>query len=230
MADLDTFVQYVRDLIIETADDSMPLERGLAAHRHSQARKIKKMAGMATSVRDLAYEAADNLAKEKIVLAELLEAAKNRRKQFGTRAEAEADKEYARLCDEISESKTNIAEMEEEAAESFKDSDEAIRLINDQSDNLARVARADSRMIRREKMVSLREQQQVMREQILNVFPEDRSDYRQRQSDKLDKRERKLKARKDVVDAMWQHQNPAGKAEEVGVGAKSVMDDIESSL
>lgn len=227
---LETWVEVVRGLLVEVGDDAMPLQRGLAAHRAVQTRKVKKMTDVATDVRDLAYENADILAKEKIVLAELTDAATDRRKLFPSLEEAKKDKEFSRLCDEIAESKINIADMEADVADSFKDSEDAIKLINEQSDNLARVARMHGKMVRREKMITLREQQQAAKEEILKIFPDDQSNYVQRQSDKLDKRERRLKSRADVTNAVWNHQHPAGAKEEVSDGAQSVMDEIEKSL
>ncbi len=227
---LDTVVEFVRGLIVEAVDDSMPLERGLAAHRSVQAKKVKKMADTATDVRDLAYQMANDLAAEKVVLNEVTEAAKKRRKSFVTQEEAKKDKEYIRLTQEIAESRENVAELEAMVAESFADSDEAINMINTESDNLARVARQDAQFVRKEKMTSLREQQLASKEAILKIFPQDQSNYRARQSKKLDKRITRLKSRNDVVDAMWQHQNPAGEQQEVGSGAEGVMDEIEKSL
>jgi len=225
------FTQFVKDLILEKTDDAMPLERGLAAHREVQAKKVKKMGDTAIDVRELAYEMADNLAKEKIVLAELNDAAKKQRAKSKTLEEAKKDVKYVRLCDEIDRSEKDIAGMETEVAESFSDSQEAIAMINEQTDNLARIARDDNRMVRKEKMLTIEEQQQKMREEILRVFPEDKSDYRERKAAGLDKRARHLSAHKDVVDALWAHQHPAGEATEAtSDGAQSVMDRIEKSL
>lgn len=227
---LATAVEFVRGLIVEVVDDAMPLERGLAAHRQVQANNVKKMADTATDVRDLAYQMAADLAAEKIVLSEITEAARKRRKSFATQEEAKKDKEYIRLTEEIAESRENVAELEAMVAESFADSDEAIKMINQESDNLARVARQDAQLVRKEKMTTLREQQLASKEAILKIFPEDQSDYRARQSKKLDKRVTRLKSRTDVVNAMWQHQNPAGEQPEVGAGAEGVMEEIEKSL
>lgn len=227
--DAKTFFEVIRSLIVETTEDAVPLERLLAAKRTVQARKVRIMADKATTVGEMTSELADNLAAEKLVLATLLDKATKRRKALGTKEAADADKEYSRLCGEVAETRENIAELESMVKESVSDKQEAIDMINEQTDNLARVARKDASLVRKDKMLDLREEQQKMREDILQVFPEDQSDVRERAVKRLDKRERKLNARKDVVNAMWAHKT-AGQPEEVDTKAADVMAEIENSL
>jgi|WetSurMetagenome_2_1015567.scaffolds.fasta_scaffold81321_2 hypothetical protein len=227
--DSKTFVQFLKNLVVEEAEDSMPLERLLAANRTVQAKKLRTMADSATTVGEMANELADNLGSEKAVLATLLDKAKARRQTLGSQDAAAKDKEYISLCTEIAESRKEVADLESMVNESFADKQQAIDMINEQSDNFARLAREDSTLVRREKMVDLREQQQQMREEILRVFPEDQSDVRQRAASKLDKRENRLESRKSVIDAMWEHQS-AGKPQEAAPDAQGVMAEIEKSL
>lgn len=227
--DAQTFVEFLKSLVVESVEDAVPLERRLAANRQVQAKKLRTMADSATTVGEMANELADSLGSEKAVLATLLEKAKGRRLKLGSSEAAVKDKEYSHLCSEIAESRKDIADLEAMVNESFADKQQAIDMINEQSDNFARLARQDASLVRRDKMVGLREEQQAMRENILRVFPEDQSDVRQRASKKLDKRENRLNARKNVIDAMWEHQS-AGQPEEVAPDAQSVMDEIEKSL
>ncbi len=227
--DHQTFIELLKGLIFEPIEDSIPLERRLAANRTVQGRKLRLMADSATSVGEMANEMSDSLGQEKAVLAILLDKATKRRKAVGSADEAAKDAEYVRLCGEIAESRKNIDELEDMVNDSFADKAEAIKMINEQSDNFARLARQDASLVRRDKMIGLREEQQSMRENILKVFPEDQSNVRERASKKLDKRERRLSAREDVIDAMWQHQS-AGKPEEVAPDAAGVMAEIEKSL
>lgn len=224
-----TFLEMLKSMIVEPIEDAIPLERRLAANRTVQGNKLRQMADSATSVGEMANEMADSLGQEKAVLATLMDKATKRRKAVGSAEAAAADKEYVRLCGEIAESRENIAELEDMVKDSFSDKEEAIKMINEQSDNFARLARSDASLVRRDKMVGLREEQQAMKENILKVFPEDQSDVRARASKKLDKRERRLAARKDVINAMWEHQT-AGQPEEVAPDAVGVMAEIEKSL
>lgn len=227
--DTKTFVEFLKSLVIENVEDRVPLERRLAANRTVQAKKLRAMADSATTVGEMANELSDSLGSEKAILATLLEKAKKLRQAMGSAEAAAKDKEYSRLCGEIAESRKDIADLEAMVNESFVDKQQAIDMINEQSDNFARLARQDASLVRRDKMVGLREQQQAMRENILRVFPEDQSDVRQRAAKKLDKRENRLNARKAVIDAMWDHQS-AGQPEEIAPDAQSVMDEIEKSL
>lgn len=224
-----TIVQLLKDMIWLPIEDSIPLERRLAANRTVQGNKLRQMADSATSVGEMANEMSDSLGAEKAVLATLLDKAKKLRQTLGTAEAAAQNKEFVRLCSEIAESRANIAELKDMVRDSFSDKEEAITLINEQSDNFARLARQDAGLIRRDKMVGLREQQQQMKENILHVFPEDQSDMRARAVAKLDKREHRLAARKDVINAMWEHQT-AGQPEEVAPDAAGVMAEIEKSL
>lgn len=227
--DTKTFVEFLKSLVLEGVEDQIPLERRLAANRTVQAKKLRTMADSATTVGEMANELADNLGSEKAILATLMEKAKSRRQALGSKEAADQDKEYKSLCAEIAETREEIADLEKMVSESFADKQQAIDMINEQSDNFARLAREDAALVRRDKMVGLREQQQEMREQILRVFPEDQSDMRQRAAAKIDKRENRLASRKSVIDAMWEHQN-AGRTQEVTPDAKGVMDEIEKSL
>lgn len=227
--DTRTFFELVRSWIVEEAENAVPLERMLAAKRTVQARKIRVMADKATTVGEMTSELADNLAAEKLVLVTLTDKAKARRQELGSKEAAAADQEYKRLCGEIAETRDNIAELEDMVKESVSDKQEAIEMINQQTDNLARVARKDNSLVRREKMLDLREEQQKMREDILQIFPDDESDVRERAVKRLDKRERRLASRKDVVDAMWSHKKVTSAMEEVP-NAQGVMDEIENSL
>lgn len=227
--DAKTFITFLKNLVVEKVEDQIPLERLLAAHRTVQGQKLRKMADSATTVGEMANELSDSLGQEKAVYATLNEKAKKMRAGFGSREEAEKDEGYIELCNEIAESRQTIAELNDMVKDSFSDKAEAIKMINKQSDDLARLARQDASLVRRDKMVGLREQQQEMRENILKIFPEDRSDVRERASKKIDKRENRLKSRKEVIDAMWAHQS-AGKPVEVAPDAKSVMDEIENGL
>jgi len=224
-----TFVEFLKSLVVEKIEDQIPLERLLAAHRKVQNQKLHQMADAGTDVRDMAYDLSDSLGETKAVLATLLDEAKKRRVAVGSAEAAKTDKEYLRLCAEVAESRENVEDLEEMVKEGFKDSQDAIDMINEQTDNFARVARQDASLVRRDKMVGLREAQQEMREQILQVFPEDTSNVRERAINKIEKRERRLKSRIEVINAMWEHQK-AGHPVEVAADAQGVMDEIEKSL
>lgn len=227
--DAKTLVEILRSVIFDTVEDSIPLERRLAANRTVQAKKIRVMADSATTVGEMANELSDSLGAEKATLSILLEKAKKIRVAKGSAEEAGKDKEFVRLCGEIAESRKEIASLEAMVAESFADKQQAIDMINEQSDNFARLVRQDASLVRRNEMIGLREQQQAMRENILRVFPEDQSDVRERASKKIDKRENHLASRKSIIDAMWEHQSD-GKAVEAAPDAQGVMDEIEKSL
>lgn len=229
MTDAQNIFQMIKDFVVETIDDAAPLERTLAANRHVQGQKVRDMANSATSVGAMANDMAQQLGEEKAVLAELLAKATKRRQGFATKEEAEKDKEYVRLCNEIAKSREEVAEIEQMVKDSFADKAEAIAMVLEQSENVSRLERTDANLVRKSEMIGLREQQQAMKENMLRVFPEDQSDVRERASKKLDKRVNRLAARKDVTNALWE-QKTSGSPVEADPDGAGVMEEIEKSL
>jgi hypothetical protein len=223
---MENIIQLIKDWMFEVEDRYVPLERQLAANRHVKGKTVKEMAANATSVGAMANDMAQDLGEEKAVRATLLEKAKARRKQLASAEAAATDPELIELANEIAESDAEIKEIEQMVKDSFRDKADAIRMVLDQSKIVEKLERKDASMVRRGEMITLRETQQAMKENMLQVFPEDTSDLRDRHEKSLSKRENRLAARVDVIDALWAEKSKRAPVEPT-VDAQSIMAEIE---
>jgi len=106
----------------------------------------------------------------------------------------------SKLAEELAEAEDHLAQLQREKDAALKDKDEAYTLIEEGIASLRAQAREDSRLGRRAGMAELRERSLEMREKLANMIPEDRDNTRGDIDAKLDKREARLEARRELTD------------------------------
>jgi hypothetical protein len=206
---------------VESAEDSVPLERRLAYDRVKRAENLKKQMGAAEDVGAAAEMMVQQLAEARIVAANVRQAAKNhiqRAQAAATRgdavAQAEEEAAAAALANELAEAEAEVRDLEQLVEEALSDKKEAISMVIEQSRQLEKLARGDSRLVARARMTEMRRQQLELREQMMELVPGDQSNTRARVQDKIAKDEARYRARRDVVDAMWDAKRGDLKARE----------------
>jgi hypothetical protein len=203
-------------VFLEGAEESVPLERRLAYDRAKRAENLKKQMGAAEDVGAAAELMVQQLAEARIVAANLRQEAKGHleaaaaaaaRNDVTTQQQEEA--RATELAEELAEADADVTMLEELVEDALSDKKEAITMVLDQSRELEKLARGDSRLVARARMTEMRREQLELREQMMGLVPGDQSDVRARLQENLEKDEARYRARRDVVDAMWDQKTHA---------------------
>ena len=195
---------------VESAEESVPLERRLAYDRLKRAENLKGQMGAAEDVGAAAEMMVQQLAEARIVAANLrqeakahLEAAAAAAHRGDTTTQEQEEARAITLAEELAVAEAEVGDLEQLVEEALSDKKEAISMVLEQSKELERLARNDSRMVAKARMTGMRRQQLELREQMLDLVPDDQSNLRSRMKDKVSQDEAKYRARRDVVDALW---------------------------
>jgi hypothetical protein len=215
------FFRMVFGGFVESAEESVPLERRLAYDRVKRAENLKKQMGAAEDVGAAAEMMVQQLAEARIVAANLrqqtkahLQKAQAAAARGDTVAQQEEEAAAASLANELAEAESEVRDLEGLVEDALSDKKEAIAMVIDQSRQLEKLARGDARLVARARMTSMRRQQLELREQMMELVPEDQSNARARIQTKISQDEARYRARKDVVDAMWDAKQGSVKARE----------------
>lgn len=201
---------------VDSAEDSVPLERRLAYDRVKRAENLKKQMGAAEDVGAAAEMMVQQLAEARIMAANLRQEAKahlGAASAAAGRGDAVTQRqEEARataLAEELASAEADVAALEQLVEEALSDKQEAIAMVIDQSKELEQLSRHDSRLVAKTRMTSMRRQQLELREQMMDLVPGDQTNVRARIQEKASQDEARYRARRDVVDAMWKQKRSA---------------------
>jgi hypothetical protein len=204
---LGQWIGMLTGIFIEKTDDRFSVERRLAYDRQQRAEQLKSQRNVAVDVGAYAVELAQELGEAVVEVEDLRSQAKehvaraNAAKARGdARAEEEELARASKLAEELAEAEAHLAQLQAEKESALKDKEEAYALIEEGIANLRAQAREDARLGRRAGMAELRERSLEMREKLASMIPEDRDNMRQEIDAKLDKREARLEARRELTD------------------------------
>ncbi len=224
---------------VESAEDSVPIERRLAYDRVKRSENLKQQMGAAEDVGAAAEMMVQQLAEARIVTANVRQQVKNHLQRAQAAAargdtvtQQEEEAAAAGLANELAEAEAEVRDLEMIAEEALSDKKEAIKMVIDQSRELEKLARGDSRLVARARMTEMRRQQLELREQMMELVPGDQANSRARVQQKISQDEARYKARKDVVDAMWDAKRGAMKAKEMETtaGGQQKLDEIMNEV
>jgi len=197
-------------MFLSSAEESVPLERRLAYDRVKRAENLKQQMGAAADVGAAAEMMVQQLAEARIMAANLrqeakshLEAAMSASHRGDTVTEGQEEQRAAALAEELAMAEDEVAQLEQLVEESLFDKKEAIEMVLEQSRELEKLSRGDSRIVARARMTQMRRQQLELREHMMDLVPGDQGNLRARVQDKVKQDEAKYRARRDVVDALW---------------------------
>lgn len=198
-------------MFIEGVEDSVPLERRLAYDRQRRAEKLKTGLDAATNIAAYAEQMVRSLAEARIAAANVRDeitahvtAAQAASKRGDHATEASEMDQAAALADDLAEAEADIAELEAMVNDQLADKAAAKQMILDQARQLERLAQKDSRLVSRVRMTEMREQALELKEALAGVIPQDASNIRERALTQAQSREDRVKARGEIVDALWQ--------------------------
>jgi hypothetical protein len=233
------FFRMIFSIFLEGAEDSVPLERRLAYDRLKRAENLKKQMGAAEDVGAAAEMMVQQLAEARIVAANLRQEAKAHL-QAASAAAARGDvvtqqQEEARataLAEELAVAEDEVLTLELMVEEALYDKQEAIDMVLDQSKQLEKLARGDSRLVARARMTEMRRQQLELREQMMELVPGDQTNMRARIQESVDKDEARFRARRDVVDAMWKQKQTVSSRQALTTTAAgaAVLEELKNEV
>ena len=213
---LGQWIGMLTGIFIEKTDDRFSVERRLAYDRQQRAEQLKSQRNVAVDVGAYAMELAQELGEAVVEVEDLRSQAKEhvaRANAAKARGDAQAEEEElaraSKLAEELAEAEAHLAQLQSEKESALKDKEEAYTLIEEGIASLRAQARQDARLARRAGMNELRERSLEMREKLAQMIPEDRDNTRQEIDQKLDKREARLEARRELTDRVLSRERDA---------------------
>ncbi len=204
---LGQWIGMLTGIFVEKTDDRFSVERRLAYDRQQRGEQLKQQRNVAVDVGAYAVELAQELGQAVVEVEDLRSQARDhvaRANAAKARGDARAEEDElaraSRLAEELAEAEAHLGQLQAEKEHALKDKDEAYNLIEEGIASLRAQAREDERLSRRAGMAELRERSLEMREKLASMIPEDRDNTRDQIDQKLDKREAKLEARRELTD------------------------------
>jgi hypothetical protein len=201
---------------LEGAEESVPLERRLAYDRTKRASNLKKQMGAAEDVGAAAEMMVQQLAEARIVAANVrqeakahLEAANAAGHRGDTVTQQREEARAVALAEELAAAEDEVVMLENLVEDALFDKRESIDMVLEQSKQLEKLARGDSRLVARARMTEMRREQLQLREQMMDLVPGDQSNMRARIKEQVAKDDARFRARRDVVDALWDQKRSA---------------------
>jgi phage shock protein A len=206
---LGQWLDMLVGVFVERTDDRFSVERRLQYDRQQRAEQLKRQRTLAVDVGAYAVELAQDLGEAVVEVEDLRSQARDhvaRANAAKARGDARAEEEElaraSQLAEELAEAEAHLSQLNAEKDAALKDKEEAYAIIEDGIAQLRAQARQDSRLARRAGMAELRERSLEMREKLAQMIPEDRDDTREQIEQKLQKREAKLEARRELTDRL----------------------------
>jgi hypothetical protein len=194
-------------VFVERTDDRFSVERRLQYDRQQRAEQLKRQRTLAVDIGAYAVELAQDLGEAVVEVEDLRSQARDhvaRANAAKARGDGKTEEEElaraSQLAEELAEAEAHLAQLNQEKDTALKDKEEAYTIIEDGIAQLRAQARQDSRLARRAGMAELRERSLEMREKLSQLIPEDRDNTREQIEQKLQKRETKLEARRELTD------------------------------
>ncbi len=206
---LGQWLSMLTGIFVERTDDRFSVERRLQTDRQKRADQLKRQRVLAVDVGAYAVELGQDLGEAVVEVEDLRSQARDfvaRANAAKARGDAKTEEEElaraSQLAEELAEAEAHLAQLQSEKESALKDKEEAYTIIEDGIAQLRAQAREDTRLSRRAGMAELRERSLDMREKLAQLIPEDRDNTREQIDTKLDKREARLEARRELTDRM----------------------------
>lgn len=226
-------------IFITKAEDAVPLDERLKYDRQRKAQGLKTQMNRAADVGALANEAVAELAEMRSEVAALREEAKEH-VRLGQQAAAagNTDEEErqmtlaAQRSDELSQAQADLAQLERDVNDALANKEAAKQMVFDQADQLQRLARSDSRLVRQVQMTQMREQSLALTEEMAQVIPEDRDNLREQVKQATDRRSARYEARKELVDGLVERTQRTQRAQrsQISVQGRNILAELQAEV
>jgi hypothetical protein len=226
-------------IFITRAESAVPLEERLKYDRQRKAEGLKGQMNRAANIGALANEAVAELAEMRSEVSGLREEAKEhvRLAQIAA-ARGDTDEEEKQLIlagqrsDELAQAQAELAQLEKDVNDALANKEAAKQMVFDQADQLQRLARNDSRLVRQVQMTQMREQSLALTEEMAQVVPEDRDNLREQVRQATDRRTARYEARKELVDGLLERQQRSQRASRAQITAqgRNVLAELQAEV
>lgn len=191
-------------IFFSKAEDAVPLEERLKYDRQRKAQGLKGQMDRAANVGALANEAVAELAETRSEVEALRDEAREA-VRLGQAAAARGDAAEeerqmsiaAQRSEELSQAQAELAQLERDVNDALANKEAAKHMVFDQAEQLQKLARNDSRLVRQVQMTQMREQSLALTEEMAQVVPENQDNLREQVRQSTDRRSARYEARKE---------------------------------
>lgn len=226
-------------IFIRRAEDAVPLEERLRYDRERKGQTLKTQLNRAADVGALANEAVAELAEVRSEVAALRdEARENVRLAQAAAARGNAEEEErlmalaAQRSDELAQAQAELAQLERDVNDALTNKEAAKQMVFDQAEQLQKLARSDSRLVRQVQMTQMREQSLALTEEMAQVVPEDRDNLREQVRQAADRRTARYDARKELVEGLIERQQRTTRARQTQISAqgRNILAELQAEV
>ncbi len=226
-------------IFIRRAEDAVPLEERLRYDRERKGQTLKTQLNRAADVGALANEAVAELAEVRSEVAALRdEARENVRlaQEAAARGNAEEEERLMALAaqrsDELAQAQAELAQLERDVNDALTNKEAAKQMVFDQAEQLQKLARSDSRLVRQVQMTQMREQSLALTEEMAQVVPEDRDNLREQVRQAADRRTARYDARKELVEGLIERQQRTTRARQTQISAqgRNILAELQAEV
>jgi hypothetical protein len=226
-------------IFVTRAESAVPLEERLKYDRQRKAEGLKGQMDRAANIGALANEAVAELAEMRSEVSGLREEAKEhvRLAQLAA-ARGDTDEEEKQMIlagqrsDELAQAQAELARLEKDVNDALANKEAAKQMVFDQAEQLQRLSRNDSRLVRQVQMTQMREQSLALTEEMAQVVPEDRDNLREQVRQSTDRRSARYEARKELVDGLLERQQRSQRASRAQISAqgRNVLAELQAEV
>jgi hypothetical protein len=226
-------------IFVTRAESAVPLEERLKYDRQRKAQGLKGQMDRAANIGALANEAVAELAEMRSEVSGLREEAKEhvRLAQLAA-ARGDTDEEEKQMIlagqrsDELAQAQAELAQLEKDVNDALANKEAAKQMVFDQAEQLQRLARNDSRLVRQVQMTQMREQSLALTEEMAQVVPEDRDNLREQVRQATDRRTARYEARKELVEGLMERQQRSQRASRAQISAqgRNVLAELQAEV
>lgn len=226
-------------IFVTRAEDAVPLEERLKYDRQRKASTLKQQMDRAANIGALANEAVVELAEMRSEVTALREEAKEH-VRLAQEAVARGDNDTeehemslaAQRSDELANTQAELAQLERDVNDALTNKEAAKQMVFDQADQLQRLARNDSRLVRQVQMTQMREQSLALTEEMAQVVPEDRDNLREQVRQSAGRRTARYEARKELVDGLMERQQRTQRSSRAQISAqgRNVLAELQAEV
>ena len=226
-------------IFIRRAEDAVPLEERLRYDRERKGQTLKSQMNRAADIGALANEAVAELAEVRSEVAALRDEAREHvrlAQEAAARGNAEEEERQMALAaqrsDELAQAQAELAQLESDVNDALANKEAAKQMVFDQAEQLQKLARSDSRLVRQVQMTQMREQSLALTEEMAQVVPEDRDNLREQVRQASDRRTARYEARKELVEGLIERQQRTTRARQTQISAqgRNILAELQAEV
>ncbi len=226
-------------IFVSRAEDAVPLEERLKYDRQKKAGTLKQQMDRAANIGALANEAVVELAEMRSEVSALRDEAKEHvrlAQEAAARGDSDTEEQEMSLAatrsDELANAQAELAQLEGDVNDALQNKEAAKAMVFDQADQLQRLARNDSRLVRQVQMTQMREESLALTEEMAQVVPQDQDNLREQVRQSANRRTARYDARKELVEGLVERQQRGQRASRAQISSqgRNVLAELQAEV